>query len=329
MTINFDLLRLALSDSPDIKKIGAYWIGPCPFCGGDDRFNLKRTNEVDLWICRVCGDGKYKNAVSYLMVRNDWTYQEAIDYIKGNSSANIGVARKVEVEKQSQDRSDRLDAKLKKYTTQEIWEALHRRMVQDESHRAWWRSQGVPDSWQDYLSLGWTPEKQYISASDGVLHSSDAYTIPYFADHRAFRTMQYRINHPVSPKDRYRFEYDLDTTFYRTTPTLEITDKVIVCEGAKKGIVTRTMIKDFDITVLSIPGKMDFGGIEDAIKQCKKIWIVLDPDAEDRAEILASNVGTAGTVVVSMPIKLDDAFLSRALTPDQFYSILRQGVKTI
>lgn len=43
---------------PGLKKHGKYYAGPCPSCRGDDRFNVKRTEDGDLWICRKCG-GKF------------------------------------------------------------------------------------------------------------------------------------------------------------------------------------------------------------------------------------------------------------------------------
>lgn len=52
---------------PGLRQHGQYHIGPCPFCGGDDRFTIKRTDAGDLWLCRKCGDGKYHDAVAFRM----------------------------------------------------------------------------------------------------------------------------------------------------------------------------------------------------------------------------------------------------------------------
>lgn len=73
----FDLLRLAESDTT-LKRSGAYYIGPCPFCGGKDRFNLKVTDDEHIWFCRQCGSGKYHDAADYLMRRENITYPEAL-----------------------------------------------------------------------------------------------------------------------------------------------------------------------------------------------------------------------------------------------------------
>jgi ribosomal protein L37AE/L43A len=61
---------------PGLKPHGRYHIGPCPFCGGEDRFTVKRTDAGDVWICRKCGDGKYHDAVAFLMRAEGKSFQE-------------------------------------------------------------------------------------------------------------------------------------------------------------------------------------------------------------------------------------------------------------
>ena len=64
---------------PGLKRAGQYLIGPCPFCGGSDRFNVKMTSDgVDLWVCRQCGDGKYHDAIDFLMRRDGLTFAEVV-----------------------------------------------------------------------------------------------------------------------------------------------------------------------------------------------------------------------------------------------------------
>ncbi len=68
---------------PGLKKSGQYHVGPCPFCGGRDRFNVKTTDGGDLWICRQCGDGKYHDVIDFLQRRDGRTFAEIV----GNSAA--------------------------------------------------------------------------------------------------------------------------------------------------------------------------------------------------------------------------------------------------
>jgi len=60
----FDLLGLAQGLS-ELKHSGRWWVGPCPFCGGEDRFQLKQGTAGWVWFCRGCGEGKYHNAVDF------------------------------------------------------------------------------------------------------------------------------------------------------------------------------------------------------------------------------------------------------------------------
>lgn len=63
---------------PGLRKQGNYWIGPCPFCGGKDRFNVKEADGRDLWICRQCGNGKYQDAIAYVMRSTGKSFLEVI-----------------------------------------------------------------------------------------------------------------------------------------------------------------------------------------------------------------------------------------------------------
>lgn len=72
---------------PGLKKSANYLIGPCPFCGGRDRFNVKTADNGDLWICRQCGDGKYHDVIDFLQRRDGRPFAEIV----GTSSASWPV----------------------------------------------------------------------------------------------------------------------------------------------------------------------------------------------------------------------------------------------
>lgn len=75
-TINHTTRLADLID--DLKPHGRYLIGPCPFCGGTDRFNVKRTEHGDRWLCRKCGNGRYQDVVAFLMQRDGRTFPEVL-----------------------------------------------------------------------------------------------------------------------------------------------------------------------------------------------------------------------------------------------------------
>lgn len=62
---------------PGLKRHGQYWTGPCPFCGGRDRFTVKQIEDGDLWHCRHCvEDDKYHDVIAFLMRRDGLTFAE-------------------------------------------------------------------------------------------------------------------------------------------------------------------------------------------------------------------------------------------------------------
>ncbi len=79
----YDLLTLVLCDTR-LKHMGQYYIGPCPFCGGRDRFNLKATTEGWRWFCRKCGGEKYHGAIDYIMRRDNIDFKRALESMGGN-----------------------------------------------------------------------------------------------------------------------------------------------------------------------------------------------------------------------------------------------------
>jgi hypothetical protein len=79
----FDLLSLV----DGLRKAGKYHVGPCPFCGGEDRFTVKHTKDGDRWHCRQCGDGKYHTPIDFIMRRDDVDFKTAYKTLTGESPA--------------------------------------------------------------------------------------------------------------------------------------------------------------------------------------------------------------------------------------------------
>ena len=312
------------------RKSADEYCSSCPKCGGTihpdgehpDRFVMlmpsKSRAGIPWGFCRICG-------MKWWPGRDDGKHisQETLDKLAAQ-------AREAE-EARKQERQRKLAA----FSTAELWEELHRRM--GEEQRAWWRKNGVPDDWQDYLRLGYTDDKVY-RRGDELLHSP-AYTIPYFGYGFAFKTMQYRLCNPDQPADRYRFEADLGTSYYMSTPSVEIGDQVVVCEGAKKAMVVKIYADDDSITVLAIPSKQDWRGCDilEAVKNCGRVWIWLDPDCYNQPDTagakwipapvaLAKEIGKNARVIESA-VKADDAWLHYGMSEEEWKALKRTAVR--
>jgi len=74
-----DLLDLIGRDTR-LRKVastaGGEYAGPCPFCGGRDRFRVQP--EQGRWWCRRCGDGaRWEDAIAYVRKRDGVDFVEA------------------------------------------------------------------------------------------------------------------------------------------------------------------------------------------------------------------------------------------------------------
>jgi DNA primase len=83
-----DLLALAGQDTT-LKKVassgGGEWAGPCPFCGGQDRFRVQPATRR--WLCRNCTDGVWKDAIDYIQRRDKLGFEAAVERLGGDCVA--------------------------------------------------------------------------------------------------------------------------------------------------------------------------------------------------------------------------------------------------
>ena len=77
-----------------LAKKKNYYVGPCPMCGGRDRFTIN-TAERDLWICRQCGDGKYHSPIDFLMQYHNIDFKQALDRLGGDLQHPVPIAPRV------------------------------------------------------------------------------------------------------------------------------------------------------------------------------------------------------------------------------------------
>jgi hypothetical protein len=316
-----NLKELILRDAEEANGNRAW----CPLCqnGSSDGNHTPAMSIRDTrYFCFGCGASG--DAIDYIMRRNNVQFQEACRILGWDGNEvdqqeliRTQAARQQQRERENATRAAELDAVLSEYSTEEIWKAFNRRLT--EEHRAWWVGRGISVEWQNYLQLGYIPDKTYIGKSGVHLHSP-AYTIPYFHTGYRFQTMQYRLHNPERPQDRYRFEHGLKASYYQVTPSEEIGEYAIICEGAIKSIVTQIYGGTGErVSLLAVPGRDTFGGIANAVKHCRRVWVVLDPDCWTKPEnapptwepapIKLSKLIGPVSRIVRLPGKVDDMLL--------------------
>lgn len=63
---NVNLVDLTTQAGVTLRREGHSWFaGPCPFCGGTDRFVVHETDAGWRWFCRGCGGGKYHDTIEF------------------------------------------------------------------------------------------------------------------------------------------------------------------------------------------------------------------------------------------------------------------------
>lgn len=283
------------------------WRGPCPSCGGHRRFVIFTDHEFPLWhgYCDECGT-KLK-AWEKVRVKFDPQRAAAIEAERARDEATRAEYRK---------------NKLAEFTTSELWAELRDRMTVE--HIEWWEAQGIPEDIQRYLSIGFKADKIYLDG-DKVERHSPAYTIPWFGRDFTFKTMQYRLNAPNIP-DRYRFEYGLPgggSCYYTADPSEPIGDKVIICEGAKKAIVTWLWLLPvgWKFTVIAAASNNTLQPALNATKDCGLRYLILDPGSERRA--MEAQKANKNLKAVFLPEKIDDLYLKYEFDRNAFENVLR------
>ena len=302
-----EFLQIGLNPNDFKYSDGKSWRGPCPSCGGHRRFAIFTDNEWPLWYgwCDECG-----------------TKVKAWEKVRVTYDPHKAAAMEIERTRQEAERTEYRRNKLAEFTTHEIWKELSERMTAE--HIDWWEKQGIPEDIQRYLRIGYKADKIYKNG-DGIEYHSPAYTIPWFGQNFEFKTLQYRLIAP-GITDRYRFEYGLPgggSLYYMADPSEPIGDKVIICEGAKKAIVTWLWLapQDMHFTVIAASSNNTLRPSLEATKDCGLRYLILDPGSEKRAFMTARENRNLKTVY--LPQKIDDMYLDKFLDRSSFEKVLR------
>ncbi|HXI15731.1 MAG TPA: CHC2 zinc finger domain-containing protein, partial [Chloroflexota bacterium] len=94
---SIDLLAL-VGSATTLRKVattrGGEWAGPCPFCGGEDRFRVQPAQGI--WFCRQCSDdGHWSDAIAYVMRRDSVPFREACERLAGGAALEpLGTTRR-------------------------------------------------------------------------------------------------------------------------------------------------------------------------------------------------------------------------------------------
>ncbi len=284
----------------DLKRQGKEMHGPCPQCGGTDRFWVNIGNGH--YHCRQCGDQF-----------NGWLEdRRAIDPLERKK-------RDEERAKQEAESFKRREFWLAGFRAGYLWRQWHDEM--SENNREWWRSQGITDAQMDFYELGFTDTLAIrVNNQDQTL---GAYTIP-IRDPQDWNInyIHYRLADAPDGLQKYYYVPGIPAMEFYANPKGQA--DALVVEGAKKAMVLNHFL-DTKVQVVGLPGMNPSREVMGRIKDgFERVWLALDPGPQrDRANwYFRQHVPQAKAI--SLAGKPDDLVLA-GMSRDEFREYARQS----
>lgn len=196
-----DLLRLVEPDTA-LARIanthGGEYAGPCPFCGGTDRFHVQP--RTGWWFCRQCTP-RGGDAIDYVQRHEQLAFPEAIAYLAGHAAGSAGLHMRVHPNTRPT---------LPNWT-QPAWQQAAHALVQEAeaalaaddsagaAARVYLAERGLcAATWQAWRlgsTLAWHPVRR---------EALPAITLPWFGPDGALQAVQYRYFGPgIAKHDRF------------------------------------------------------------------------------------------------------------------------------
>ena len=293
-----------------IQKVGhSKWTSNCPACLGSVHADGELPNrcvwfhdDKPLGYCFQCGKTFWPDAAP------DWTPPTAEEL--------AGWQRERETEQEARLLS--AQRALDHLRSQGLWIQFNRMMENRE--RQWWRSRGIPDSWQNVWGFGWN-------------HDRDAASIPLFGPGYELRNIKYRLADTSKGKYRYHLA-GLPAPMFLADPDLSLENHVIAIEGELKAATTYVVMDDSQACVVGIPGLNPPPSITDTLAQAERVTLVLDPgsdkpgaDGWSPVGKLVKAIGRQRCKVLITPMKIDDGLIAMGADRWDVRRLLAQAVE--
>lgn len=311
--LQFGLLAVGLNPEEFIAGDSKSARGPCFLCGGHQRLLIFVDKPFPHWWihCDMC--------------YNEGWLDQFFPGIKADPDHPAEVRTSEQINKELR---AGLEERVQAALSDRDVSAMHAAMGEED--REWWRSQGIPDDWQDFWNLGVISNKTIYNKKLDKTLTCKAYSIPKFDLGWKLVNIDYRIYDPPLGWGKYRPEPGIPPAPFLSRPDLERLDNdglAIAMEGSKKAAVACIHLDG--IQIIGLPSCSSWAGMEERLKEAKHVLLVLDPDAEKAASKLLTTIGTGHVIRVTLPTKIDDAFNLGALNKQAFWNLVKMsGRKT-
>lgn len=281
------------------RASGDEYVGPCPQCGGVDRFHVWEEKQ-NFW-CRQCGYAGFLDSLDNV---TKMTTEQMVDY------------RLRQLEREQQETQRQVTALQRMHQSKDHLR-YHFDMTTDQM--AYWLEEGMTVDTIMRYQLGWCPR----CPTDH--DSRPSYTIPVFdRDGETLINIRHRL---IGGDDGNKYRphaAGLGVQLFNAKLTNEPAESIIVAEGEKKSVV----LDQWGFLNVGIMGKRSFKREWMAwLESFPTVYVALDPDASASAARLAEMFGERGRVV-DLPVKADDFFTRYGGTRDDFKHFVNVARKT-
>jgi len=290
----------------ELKHVGGdEYAGPCPFCGGEDRFRVWR-DKGNYW-CRPgpghCGREGFADELSGERATSEERRQRAIE------------SRLAAIERKQVDHARRLsNLELMHKSTDHI-RYFHNLGANGDAIE-YWCNEGMELQTIDDYMLGYCPR----CPTDHEGRAS--YTIPVMIGGKLYNIRHRLIG--ADNGDKYRPQMaGLPSVLFNADYLYQDNHRILITEGEKKSIIAAQV----GFQNVGIMGKTGFNkawGVK--FERFPLVYVALDPDATAQAAEIAGLFEGRGRVVI-LPDKLDDMVVKYGATRNDIEAFLAQGKK--
>lgn len=271
------------------------YVGPCPYCGGTDRFHVWQ-DKGNFW-CRQCEAKGFVND----------------DQDTDNHELRLRIleAKQREIERKQADLEARMTALEKMHNCRD--HLLYHRQMSDEAI-LYWNEQGMLSETIEKYLLGFC----YRCPTD--IEHRPSYTIPVISNGKLWNIRHRLVNAPNG--DKYRPHLSgLPNVLFNADDLRAASDTILVVEGEKKSIIAAQ-------TGFVNVGVMGKSGFDKAwvskFAPFQRVNVCYDPDALDKAAEVARLFDRRGRVV-ALPDKLDDLITLYGATAQDIQAAIDLG----
>jgi len=290
-----------------LKRVSGYeYAGPCPWCGGTDRFHVWR-DKGNFW-CRPgpghCGRDGFVDQLTGEKMTPEERHRLAIE------------SRLAAVERKQREHEQRLSALEQMHRKMYLADAYHQNVNDtDNGALAYWASEGIIPETVERFKLG------YCSRCPTDHQHRPSYTIPVIIAGKLYN-IRHRIKN-ADNGDKYRPEMaGLPSVLFNADELYNDYESLIILEGEKKSIVVS---QSGFCNNVAIMGKSGFNAAwRVKFERFKRVYVALDPDALDQAAEIARLFGDRGRVVI-LPEKIDDMIVRYGADWRDIEHLLAQG----